>query len=73
MHTADCDSSDSDMDDIDIENMLDEGLPEDLRDHKKQQHYEEKYKTILDGNYLQWDLFSSRISNKFQNFFRERT
>lgn len=46
---TDCGSSDSDMDDIDIENMLDEGLPDDLRDHKKQQRYEEKYKTVLDG------------------------
>lgn len=47
---VDCGTSESDLDDIDIENMLDEGLPEDLRDHKKQQHYEEKYKTIMDGN-----------------------
>lgn len=50
MFAIDCGSSDSDLDDIDIENMLDEGLPDDLREHKKQQHYEEKYKTILDGN-----------------------
>lgn len=42
-------SSDSESDGIDIENMLDEGLPDDLRDHKKEQHYVERYKTILDG------------------------
>lgn len=57
----DCGSSDSDMDDIDIENMLDEGLPDVLRDHKKQQHYEEKYKTIIDGiNWINGLDFSLR-------------
>lgn len=67
------------MEEIDIENMLDEGLPDDLREHKKQQHYEEKYKTILDGTtsyLLAWECDCSSVShNNEKNYdlsIRER-
>ena len=44
------DSSDSDMQEIDIENLLDEGLPDDLRERKKMHNYEERSKMVLEGN-----------------------
>lgn len=43
------DSSDSEAHDIDIDNMLDEGLPDDLRERKKMHQYEEKSKLVLEG------------------------
>lgn len=43
------DSSDSDMEEIDIDNLLDEGLPDDLRERKKMHNYEEKTKLVLEG------------------------
>lgn len=44
------DSSDSDVEEIDIDNLLDEGLPDDLRERKKMHNYEEKTKLVLEGN-----------------------
>lgn len=44
-------SSDTELDDDDIENMLDEGLPEELKGKKKETQYEEKFKTVLDGEW----------------------
>lgn len=41
-------SSDTDVEDIDIENMLDEGLPEEMKQRKAEQQYEEKFKTVLE-------------------------
>lgn len=43
-------TSDSDIDDDELENLLDEGLPDDLRDRKKDVQYEERFKTVLEGN-----------------------
>lgn len=43
------DSSDSDVQEIDIENLLDEGLPDDLRERKKMHNYEERSKMVLEG------------------------
>lgn len=45
----DIDSSDSEAHDIDIDNMLDEGLPDDLKERKKMHQYEEKSKLVLEG------------------------
>lgn len=45
------DSSDSDVQEIDIENLLDEGLPDDLRERKKMHNYEERSKMVLEGKY----------------------
>lgn len=42
-------TSDSDIDDDELENLLDEGLPDDLRDRKKDIQYEERFKTVLEG------------------------
>lgn len=36
-------------DEIDIEHMLDQGLPEDLRESKQMYQYEEKSKMVLEG------------------------
>lgn len=44
-----CDSDDSEVEEIDIENMLDEALPDDLRERKKMHQYEEKTKLVLEG------------------------
>lgn len=44
------DSDDSDVQEIDIENLLDEGLPDDLRERKKMHNYEERSKMVLEGN-----------------------
>lgn len=44
------DTSDSEADDIDIDNMLDECLPDDLRERKKMHAYEEKTKSVLEGS-----------------------
>lgn len=46
---VDLDLSDSDVDEIDIDNMLDEGLPDSLREAKKMHYYEEKSKMVLEG------------------------
>lgn len=43
------DSDDSEAEEIDIDNMLDEGLPEDLRERKQMYQYEEKSKLVLEG------------------------
>lgn len=43
------DSDDSDVQEIDIENLLDEGLPDDLRERKKMHNYEERSKMVLEG------------------------
>lgn len=42
-------SSDSDIDDDELENLLNEGLPDDLRDKKKDTQYEERFKVVLEG------------------------
>lgn len=44
------DSSDTDLGDDEIENMLDEGLPDDIRNKKVETQYDEKYKTVLEGS-----------------------
>lgn len=41
-------SSQSDFDDDDIENMLDEGLPDDMRNKRQDLQREEKSKTVLE-------------------------
>lgn len=51
--STDLDSSDSEAQDIDIDNMLDEGLPEDLRERKQMHQYEEKSKLVLEGLCMQ--------------------
>lgn len=55
------DSSDSDVDvqEIDIENLLDEGLPDDLRERKKMHNYEERSKMVLEGNNKQLNVFDN--------------
>lgn len=43
-------SSDSDdIDDDELENLLNEGLPDELRDKKKDTQYEERFKVVLEG------------------------
>lgn len=42
-------SSESDIDEDELDNLLNEGLPEDLRSHKKDIPYEERFKTVLEG------------------------
>jgi len=37
------------LDEEEIENMLDEGLPDELKNKRKETQYEEKYKTVLEG------------------------
>lgn len=37
------------MEEIDIDHLLDEGLPDDLRERKKTHNYEEKSKLVLEG------------------------
>lgn len=51
LNNLEIDSSDSDVEeiDIDIDNLLDEGLPDDLRERKKMHNYEEKSKLVLEG------------------------
>lgn len=41
-------SSDLDIDDNEIENLLNENLPDDLKEPKKPK-YEERFKTVLEG------------------------
>lgn len=43
-------SSGSEVNYDDIESMLDERLPEELRNKRKDQQYEERFKTIMEGN-----------------------
>lgn len=50
-NTLEIDSSDSDVEEIDIDNLLDEGLPDDLRERKKMHNYEEKTKLVLEGKH----------------------
>jgi hypothetical protein len=48
---GDSDSSGSEINfDEDIENLLDERLPEELKHKKKNQQYEERFKTVMEGN-----------------------
>lgn len=42
------DSSEFDLDENELENMLDEALPEDLK-KRKQVPYEERFKTVVEG------------------------
>lgn len=42
-------SSDSDIDDDELDTLLNEALPEDLRSRKKDVQYEERFKTVLEG------------------------
>ncbi|XP_037051597.1 microprocessor complex subunit DGCR8 [Bradysia coprophila] len=44
----DDDSSDTDLNDNDIENMLNEGLPEELKNKKVEAQYDEKFKIVLE-------------------------
>lgn len=44
----DNDSTDLDLDDDEIENLLDENLPENLKIPQKPK-YEERFKTVLEG------------------------
>lgn len=44
------DSSDFEAPDIDIDNMLDEGLPEDMKERKKMHQYQETSKVVLEGS-----------------------
>lgn len=53
------DSDDSDVQEIDIENLLDEGLPDDLRERKKMHNYEERSKMVLEGNNNQLNVFDN--------------
>lgn len=46
------DSSDTDINDEDIESMLNERLPEELKNKKVEAQYEEKFKTVLEGKQL---------------------
>lgn len=57
------DSDDSDVQEIDIENLLDEGLPDDLRERKKMHNYEERSKMVLEGNTsrIHWIPFTFRL------------
>lgn len=50
------------MEEIDIDNLLDEGLPDDLRERKKMHNYEEKTKLVLEGksNQVWFDLYLAR-------------
>lgn len=49
MFDTDYDSSDFEAPDIDIDNMLDEGLPEDMKERKKMHQYQETSKVVLEG------------------------
>lgn len=41
----------NDIDYEEIESMLDEGLPDNLRNKIKEQQFQEKLKTVLDGEF----------------------
>lgn len=43
------DSSYDDVNDADIESMLNDRLPEELKNKKVEAQYEEKFKTVLEG------------------------
>lgn len=43
-------SSDTDLGDNELEDMLNEGLPDDIKNRKTEQQYDEKFKTVLEGN-----------------------
>lgn len=43
------DSSDTDLNDADIESMLNDRLPEELKNKKVEAQYDEKFKTVLEG------------------------
>lgn len=43
------DSSDTDLNDADIESMLNERLPDELKNKKVEAQYDEKFKTVLEG------------------------
>lgn len=62
---SDIDSEDSEAQDIDIDNMLDEGLPDDLRERKKMHQYEEKSKLVLEGLFEHFLNISNDNSLKF--------
>lgn len=38
------------MNDVDIENMLNDGLPDELKNKKVEAQYDEKFKTVLEGD-----------------------
>lgn len=43
-------SSDTDdLGDNELEDMLNEGLPDDIKNRKTEQQYDEKFKTVLEG------------------------
>lgn len=45
-------SSETDLDDEFIEQMLDENLPDDLKEKRKDAQYDEKYKIVLEGKFF---------------------
>lgn len=65
-------SSDLDIDDNEIENLLNENLPDDLKEPKKPK-YEERFKTVLEG--LRQITFTRQIFKilRLLRIFRERT
>lgn len=50
----------SDFDDDEIENLLDEKLPDDLRESKRPK-YEQRFKTVLEGDFLVYHTFIESI------------
>lgn len=65
---AEIDSSDSEVEEIDIDNLLDEGLPDDLRERKKTHNYEEKSKLVLEGIVLSF-AFRVEILWSFSQYY----
>lgn len=59
------DSSDTDLNDADIESMLNERLPEELKNKKVEAQYDEKFKTVLEGKRKSFFLFLWDKNNKF--------
>lgn len=49
-------SSETDLGDADIESMLNERLPDELKNKKFETQYDEKFKTVLEGNDYNWLL-----------------
>lgn len=52
---SDNDDSETDLDENEIENMLDAGLPDDLKGKRRSTaQYQEKSKTVLEGTVIIW-------------------
>lgn len=57
------DSSGTDLGDNEIEDMLNDALPDDIRNRKKESQYDERFKTVLEGKYCYHNFLCNKVCN----------